>query len=101
MRPFKFFFAFSLGILIFLFFARFLILAAIGAAVLSLIYFVFRKIRYFFGGMDWEERSRYDYGPRYQHRGGLPEVHYEEEPLFYQRERQPERLGHFREIEIR
>lgn len=100
MRPFKFFFAFSLGLIIFLFFARFLILAAIAAAVLSFVFFVFRKIRYFFHHMTWEERG-YDYRNRYQYRNALPEARYDEEPLFYNWDRQPERLDHFREIEVR
>lgn len=100
MRPFKFFFAFSLGIIIFLFFARFLILAALAAAVLSFIFFVFRKIRYFFHHMTWDEPGQY-YHNRYQQGSALPEVRYEEEPLFYNWERRPESLGRFREIEIR
>ena len=100
MRPFKFFFAFSLGILIFLFFARFLIFAAIAAAVLSFIFFVFRKIRYFFHGMTWEE-SGYYYHNKYQERSALPEVRYDEEPLFYDWERRPQSISRFREIEIR
>lgn len=100
MRPFKFFFAFSLGILIFLFFARFLILAAIAAAVLSFVFFVFRKIRYFFQDMTWEERGHY-YHHHYRRPSALPEVRYEEEPLFYHWEKRPESLGRFREVEIR
>ena len=39
MKPFKFFFALSLGVILFLFFARFAILAFIAAAFLSFGYF--------------------------------------------------------------
>ena len=45
MRPFKFFFTIALGIVLFLFFARFLFAALILAAVMSGIFFIGSKIR--------------------------------------------------------
>ena len=57
MRPFKFFFALSLGVIFFLFLARFLVFALIAAGFLSLLFFVGRKIKNFFHRLDWEEHD--------------------------------------------
>lgn len=59
MRPFRFFFALSLGIALFLFFAKFIIFALFGAAILSLVFFLARKIKYFFRRLDWEGNDYY------------------------------------------
>jgi hypothetical protein len=62
MRPFRFFFMFSLGILLFLFVGRFILFALLGAAILSLIFFIGRKVMTFFRGMDWEGHPSGYYG---------------------------------------
>ena len=67
-RPFKFFFAFSLGVILFLFFARFIIMALIGAAILSGIFFIARRIKYFFRRLRWEEEGYYDDHYRHDYR---------------------------------
>ncbi len=54
MRPFKFFFALSLGVIVFLFLARLVVFALIIAALLSVLFFVGRKIKHFFYRLDWE-----------------------------------------------
>ena len=55
MRPFKFFFAISLAVFFFFFIARFVIMAAIAAAILSFVFFVGRKIKNFFRALTWED----------------------------------------------
>jgi len=54
-RPFKFFFALSLGILAFLFLARFVFVAFLLAAVLSVVFFIGQKIKSFFLNVRWEQ----------------------------------------------
>lgn len=68
MRPFRFFFGLSLAVLVFLFFARFLVFAFVAAMVLSGIFFLVRRAKYFFQRMDWEEErweERYRRKPRH------------------------------------
>ena len=60
MRPFRFFFAASLGIILFFFVAKFVIAALLMAAVLSVLFFFGRKIKHFFQRMRWEEDGYYD-----------------------------------------
>lgn len=64
MRPFRFFFMFSLGIFLFLFVGRFILFALFAAAILSLIFFIGRKVMTFFRGMDWEGSPSGYYGRR-------------------------------------
>ncbi len=45
MRPFKFFFALSIGIVLFFFIARVLIMAFVLAALMSIPFFIYRKIK--------------------------------------------------------
>lgn len=88
MRPFRSFFLMSLVFFLFLFFARFIILAFIAAAILTFIGFVVRKIRMISHYPYWDDRS-YDYS--YQHRRyTLPSYEKKEEPLFFERERETE-----------
>jgi hypothetical protein len=70
MRPFRFFFGLSLAVIVFLFFARFLVFAFVAAMVMSTVFFLFRKAKAFFQRMDWEEepwqrglQRRYGYSP--------------------------------------
>ncbi len=65
MKPFKFFFALSLGVFILFFIARFVIMAAIAAAVLSLVFFVARKIKNFFRYLTWEDPYHPNFDDRY------------------------------------
>ena len=62
-RPFKFFFALSLGVILFVFFARFVIMAFFFAAILSVTFYVGRRIKNFFRRLSWEDE--YDYGYEY------------------------------------
>lgn len=59
MKPFRFFFALSLGIVLFLFFARFIIVAFVIAALLSGVYFIARKIKGWFDDHDWMEEDHF------------------------------------------
>lgn len=90
--PFKFFFAFSIGVIVFFFLARVFVAALVMAAVLSLVFFVFRKIKNFFKYMTWEDR--YDrYQRSYQYQRNLPYWEREEDTLFDLREtRRRERI---------
>ncbi len=60
MRPFKFFFVLSLGVLLLFFIGRFVLMALIAAAVLSLGFFIFQKARYFFTRLSWRLPYRMD-----------------------------------------
>jgi len=64
MRPFRFFFMFSLGLMLFFFVARFLFFAFIVAAVFSLVYFIGRKFLSFFRRLDWDEEPYHGYRRR-------------------------------------
>lgn len=55
MRPFRFFFAVSLGVIIFFFLARVVVLALLLAAGLSVLFYAGRKIKCFFQRLDWDE----------------------------------------------
>ena len=57
MRPFKFFFSIALGVIIFLFLARFIIAALFIAAVLSVLFYVARRLRYFFYNLSWRDED--------------------------------------------
>ena len=59
MRLFKFFFAVSLAIMAFFFIARVVVVAVMMAAVMSLVFFMGRKIKSFFRNMDWRDESDY------------------------------------------
>lgn len=87
MRPFRSFFLMSLVFFLFLFFARFIILAFIAAAILTFIGFIVRKIRMISQYPYWDDR--YEYSHRH-HRYALPSYEQKEEPLFFERERETE-----------
>lgn len=57
-KPFKFFFTMSMGIMVFLFLARFAIAAFVIAAILSVSYMIGRKLFHFFRGLDWKEQRQ-------------------------------------------
>lgn len=84
--PFKFFFGISVGVILFFFLARVFVTALFLAAAMSLIFFVFRKIKNFFKYMPWEE-ERYAYQNDYRYQKNLPFWEREEEPLFDNRQR--------------
>lgn len=90
MKTFRFFFALSLGIALFLFFLRFALIAFVAAAVLSLGYFAVRKMKQFFGHND----------DPYQ-RGPIREEAYKAEPLFSPRTVRMEPMERYRNIDIR
>ena len=71
MRPFKFFFAISIGILFFMFIARFIVTALIIAAFMSVLFFIGRKFKNFLMGLDWESRQRYAYQQQQERPNGL------------------------------
>ena len=56
-RPFKFFFGVALGLIVFFFVAKVFIAAFIAAAIMSIIYFVFQKVRNAFA----YEQPAYEY----------------------------------------
>jgi hypothetical protein len=99
MKPFKFFFALSLGVILFLFFARFAIMAFIAAAFLSFGYFLVNKVKNFFKRMDWDD-DRDAIHPYYRQRA-LAAWQEREEPLFGESQTRRERIERFRTIEIR
>ena len=53
MKPFKFFFALSLGVMFFFFIARFVVAAFVIAAVMSVVFFIGRKIGNFLRTLAW------------------------------------------------
>ena len=99
MRPFRFFFALSLGMLLLFFLARFVVGALIIAAVLSTIFFVLRRMRNFFAGMDWEA-SHSPYYNRYNHPRALEQSYYEDGLVWDRPEKPAERLVSYRSIKV-
>lgn len=90
--PFKFFFALSIGVILFFFLARVFVVAFLMAAVLSLGFFLVRKIKNFFKNMNWEDEDDYRYG-YHQNQNNIPFWKMEEESFFHQRaERERERI---------
>lgn len=79
MRPFKMFFGLSLAIMIFFFVAKFVFFAFIAAAVLSLVYAVFRRLKDF---VTYDRFGEPYMKPRYAH-PRVTQWHNEVEPLFY------------------
>ena len=75
-------------------------MALVLAAALSLVFFIFRKIRNFFWGMTWEGQQ-YRYQHHYHRPKGLPQWHYEEEPFFGRPEKQEDWLMDYRTIEVK
>ncbi len=69
MRPFKFFFGLTVGIILLSFLFKIFFIAFIVAAVLSTIYYVVRQMTYFFKSMTWEARGRDYYEANYPYRG--------------------------------
>lgn len=64
MRPFRFFFALSLGVIIFMFLARFVLIALFMAVLFSILYYAGRKLYTFFSRLRWdgeEDEDRYDW----------------------------------------
>ena len=100
MKPFKFLFALSLGVILFLFFARFAIMAFIAAAFLSLGYFLVHKVKNFFKRMDWDD-DRGAIQPSYYRQRALAAWQEREEPLFGESQTRREQMERFRTIEIR
>lgn len=82
--PFRTFFGISVGLILFFFLARVLVTAFFIAVAMSLVFFVFRKIKNFFKNMAWEEREYYN-------RNSFDEFDkyesLEDEPMFDRRER--------------
>jgi len=72
MKPFKFFFALSLGIILFLFFAKIVLIALVAAFVMSVIFRVFRKMKHFMQRTLWEEDYEEDYDRSYYNEDTLP-----------------------------
>lgn len=61
MRPFKLFFALSMGIILFLFFAKIVLIALVMAFVMSIVFGVFKKAKRLIKGALWEEEQDYYY----------------------------------------
>lgn len=80
MRPFRMFFGLAIGIILFLFVARILFFAFIVAAVMSIAYAIFRRIRDFIT----YDRFGEHYIPEYRNQHGLNiNMNNEVEPLFH------------------
>ncbi len=82
MKPFQFFFALSLGIILFFFVARFVIVALVLAAVLSGVFFLIQRARYFFSGLGWNQYHPYHRAGHRSYPGLLKEGRSEEVPFF-------------------
>ena len=81
MRPFKFFFMISIGIMAFFFLAKVFIAAFFFAAIMSLIFFVFRSIKHFFLNMNWQD-GQYAYQRKFSDRDNLNDWNQKSESLF-------------------
>ena len=100
MRPFKFFFALSLGMILFLFFARFLIMALIAAVILSFAFRLFGGLRYWMYRNSWDYHYHENLGPQSAIKA-LPQSS-NSEPLFETLDnRKQEILSVYRQVEVR
>ncbi len=70
MRPFKMFFGLSLAIMLFFFIAKFFVFAFIAAAIMSIIYAVFRRLKDFITYDRFGEYyiQGYDSNPRFSNK---------------------------------
>ena len=64
MRPFKFFFLLSMGLLFFFAIGRFLLVALLGAAFLSFVFAIGARATRFFRDLDWDGQPVRRYGRR-------------------------------------
>ena len=81
MRPFKMFFGLAIGIMLFLFLAKVIFVAFIAAAIMSIVYAIFRRLK------DFVTYDRFGdpYMQRYNPAPGLYNNRNNEvEPLFYE-----------------
>lgn len=99
MRPFRFFFFFSLAFILFVFLARFVIMAIIAAAALSVLFFIGRKFKHFFQRLDWQDEPHYDYRRYNYHLSRRLPIGKEDFLLNYP-QKQREYVGNYRTIEI-
>lgn len=83
MRPFKMFFGLAIGVILFLFLARIVFIAFIVAAVMSILYAIFRRVREFINYDSNREYYRPAYNFQYPGRERLKRNIYDDaEPLF-------------------
>ena len=59
MRPFQFFFPLALGLILFLFTARFIIMALLIAAAMSIVFHIGRRLKYVFYQRPWRGDNYY------------------------------------------
>ena len=57
MRPFRYFFGLSLGVLLLLFLARFVLTAFVIAAMLSVAFYIGKRLKNFFLGINWDDED--------------------------------------------
>lgn len=89
MRPFKMFFGIAVAIIVFSFLIRVAFSAFIIAAVLSIVYAVFRRVK------DFVTYDRYGepYIPKHRYQSRMSRQAYQEvEPLFYDNQPQRQRV---------
>lgn len=80
MRPFKIFFGLAIGVILFLFVARVVLVAFIVAAIMSIIYAAYRRIKDF---VTYDRYGEY-YIPAYTRRQEWNDhLQHKVEPLFY------------------
>ncbi len=80
MRPFRMFFGLAIGIMLFFFLAKIVVIAFIAAAVMSIIYAVFRRLKDF---ITYDRYGEY-YIPRYNNHPRFNNNWNDEvEPLFH------------------
>lgn len=99
MRPFKFFFALSLGLFVFFFVARFVIPALVLAAILSGILFLVQRARYFFSGLGWNQYHPY-HRSEYRSYPGLMNEHRSDDIPFFEFEREEAPISDWQIIRI-
>lgn len=101
MRPFRFFFVLSLGFMLFFFVARFLIVALIAAAVMSTLFFIARRVKYFFQRMDWEGDYHRHHPYRMSHQRSLTQPVWKDDLLVEYPNRDYDYLPNYQAIEVR
>lgn len=98
-RPFRFFFGLSIAVIFFFFLAKVFFFAFIAAGIMSLMYHLFRGIKYSLMDLGWDGRRRGDYRRfQYEHPQFDPMV--DRHTFFEQNHRGPYQRQKERIIEI-
>ena len=99
MRPFKFFFAAALGVLLFFFVAKFVVIAFLIALGLTLVFSVIRRVHAFVTQERWHDHSYYPEFEK-QHLRDYTDCEVGGESLDLGWDRERDYLANYRRVEV-